>query len=87
MAKRFSNLVQKVDELRLRIENPRDNFDAPRETSRHFCRLCYEADVHHRGNGTENAADHQPRASTPFVSDVHHGRESTAKVEHRYIMV
>ena len=83
MAKRFSNLVRKVDELRHSVENRRDNFDYHPATSRHFCRLCYEADVHHHGNGTVNTTDHQPHTSTPFVSDVYRQRKETAKSDHR----
>ena len=83
MAKRFSNLVRKVDELRLRIENRRDNSDAHREPSRYFCRLCDEADVHYHHNRTVNAAEHQPRTSTPFVYDVHPEREERVKADDR----
>ena len=83
MAKRFSNLVRKVDDLRLRVENTRDNSDAPRETSRHFCRICHEADIHYHSHRTVNAADHLPRTSTPFVRDVHQGRDPTTEEVHR----
>ena len=83
MAKRFSNLVRKVDELRLSVENRRDHFAYHPAPSRHFCQLCYEADVHHHGKETVNATDHQPQTSTPFVSDVYRKRKETAKSDHR----
>lgn len=82
--KRFSNLVRKVDELRHRIEN-----DAPRENSGHFCHHCNEVGGPHHGHRTVVTADHQPRTSTPFVSDVQptSGEATTAKLDHRYIML
>ena len=86
IAKRFSNLVRKVDDLRLRVENTRDTSNTLRETPRHFCRICQEADIHYHCHRTVSTADHLPRTSTPFVSDAHQGRDLTAKDVHRYIM-
>lgn len=86
MAKRFSNLVQKVDELCHRIENDsRDNSEASRKNSRHFCHLCDNVDVYHHGHRTVSTSYQQPRTSTPFVSDVHRPSEqlARAKVENR----
>jgi chromosome segregation ATPase len=83
MAERFGNLVRKVDELRLSVENRRDNFNPRRETSRYFCPLCHEAEIHHHGNRTVNTTHHQPQTSTPFAPDVHQQRKQTANLDHR----
>ena len=68
MTRRFSNLVRKVDELRLRIEN---RFDAPQEIPQNYCRLCDEVD-HHGYETVETAGKYVPRTSTPFVSNHYH---------------
>ncbi|XP_028408353.1 uncharacterized protein LOC114530931 [Dendronephthya gigantea] len=89
MAKRFSNLVRKVDELRRRIENDaRDNSEASHKNSRHFCHLCDDADEHRHRHRTVSTSYHQPRTSTPFVSDLHRPYEQfpRAKVQHRHYL-
>lgn len=72
MARRFSNLVRKVDELRLKIENRNNKFDPPRVPYRHFCRLCDEIGLH---QDTSVTTDHHPLTSTPFVSHLHPERK------------